>query len=257
MAALLGGCMANGYAKFYTPNASITADDIAARRLAPAPDDPELVHGDDPKVDVPAAQADGYLIVGASSFHGPQASDANAVAQAKVVGADRVLVFGKYMGTSQSVVPITTPTTQTSFTTGSANVFGSGGMATAFGSATTTSYGTQTNYIPVSIDRYDYLAVYLVKVRYLLGANFRNLTNEEAQAAGTVNGVTIVNVVHGSPAADVGLLPGDSIIIADGKAVIDGKQLNEFLMGRQGRSISFTIIRSGKKLSKTVNLATY
>jgi C-terminal processing protease CtpA/Prc len=83
------------------------------------------------------------------------------------------------------------------------------------------------------------------------------LTNEEAQAAGTVNGVTIVNVVHGSPAADVGLLPGDSIIIADGKAVIDGKQLNEFLMGRQGRSISFTIIRSGKKLSKTVNLATY
>lgn len=256
VAALLGGCMANGYTRFYTPNASVTADDIAARRMAPAPEEPELIHGNDPKVDIPAALADSFLIIGASSFHGPQASDANAIAQAKVVGADRVLVFSKFLGTSQSVLPITTPTTQTSFTNGSASVFGTGGMATAFGSATTTTYGTQTNYVPISIDHYDYLAVYLVQVRVVFGAQFRNLNNDEAQTAGTVNGVMITAVVHGSPAADAGLLPGDALIDAGGKAVVDGKSLNEWLKDKQGRAVSLTIVRAGKRLNKTVNLAT-
>jgi hypothetical protein len=256
MAALLSGCMANGYAEFYKPNANFTAEEIATRRLAPPSSDPDLVRGNDPKVDVPAAVAEGYLIIGTSSFNGPQASDANALAQAKVVGADRVLAFGKYARTTEAVVPITTPTMQTFFTTGSANVFGSGGMATAFGSATTTSYGTETSYVPISVDRYDYLAVYLVKARFTFGAIYRDLTSEEAQIAGSVNGVMISAVVHGSPAADAGLLPGDAIVDTDGKPVIDTKQLGAWLRDKQGKSVSVTIVRGGNKLNKTVKLAT-
>lgn len=128
-------------------------------------------------------------------------------------------------------------------------------MATAFGSATTTSYGMQTTYVPISVDRYDYLAVYLVKARFTFGANFRDLTNEEAKAVGSVNGVMVIAVVHGSPAADAGLLPGDAIVDANGKPAVDTRQLGEWLRDRQGKSISVTIVREGKKLNKTVQLA--
>jgi PDZ domain len=255
-AALLSGCMGNGYADFYTANAAVTPQDIAERGLAPAPTDPELVRGSDPKVDLPAAMADGYAVIGSSSFNGPQANDANAVAQAKVVGADRVITFNKYARTAQSVVPITTPTAQTSFSTGSANIVGSAGMATAFGSATTTTYGTDTTYVPISVDRYDYLAVYLVRAKSILGAPCRDLNNEEARATGSVNGAMVVGVVHGSPAAEAGLLPGDAILAVDGQPVIGQKQLGELTRSQQGRTVSILISRAGTKLRKTVNLAT-
>ena len=148
----LAGC--NGYAKYYSPNPSISPEVIAERRIDPPPAEPELVHGGDPKVDIPATLADGYILIGSSSFHGPQANDAGAVAQGKIVGADRVLIFNKYLRTDQGAMPLTTPTVQTSFSTGTATAFGSGGSATAFGSGTTTTYGTETTYIPYSIEKY-------------------------------------------------------------------------------------------------------
>ena len=84
-------------------------------------------------------------------------------------------------------------------------------MATAMGSATTTTYGSQTTVVPISVDRYDFLAVYLVKVRSIFGAQFRNLTATESQQVGTVNGVVLTVVINGTPAASVGFLPGDII----------------------------------------------
>jgi hypothetical protein len=84
----------------------------------PPPAEPELVHGNDPKVDFPAALAEGYILIGSSSFHGRQTGDAGAVAQAKLVGADRVLIFDKYLRTDEGTMPLTTPTVQTSFSTG-------------------------------------------------------------------------------------------------------------------------------------------
>lgn len=250
--ALLGGCAADEYSEFYKPNANVTAGEIADRRLAPPPSEPELVRGEDPSTDVPAAAADGYLIIGSSSFNGAQASDANAMAQAKVVGADRVLTFVKSASAMRSAAPMTTPTAPPSSTSDSANGVGNNGTATAL--AATTSSGTQTSGVPISADHYDYLAVYLVKARFAFGASYRNLSDKEARTVG--KGVMIVAVVHGSPAADAGLLPGDAIVRADRKPVIDTEQLNDRLRDRLGESISLTIVRGGNKLDKTVKLAT-
>ena len=253
----IGGCNGNGYADFYKPNSAISPEDLARRRFAAPPSEPELLHGSDTKGDVAAALAEGYAVVGSSSFEGPQASDASAVAQAKVVGADRVVVFNKYSRTAQGVLPITTPTTQTSFSTGSANAFGNGGMATAFGSATTTTFGTEANYIPISIDRYDFLAVYLVKVKFSLGAGARDLNAQEAQGIGSVNGVVVTSVVYGSPAASAGLVPGDIITEVDGRAIAEHNQFFDRIKELQGKSVSLTVVRATAILKKTVKLATF
>jgi hypothetical protein len=53
---------------------------------------------------------------------------------------------------------LTLPNTSTSVTNGSATVSGAGGFAKLNGSATTTTYGTQTVMMPYNIQRADFSA---------------------------------------------------------------------------------------------------
>jgi membrane-associated protease RseP (regulator of RpoE activity) len=247
VAAILGGCAADDYAEFYKPNTSVTPEEIAQRRLTPAPAEPELVHGNNPDRDIAAALADGYLIIGASSFNRVEANDANAVAQAKTVGADRVLTFDGSARPAQIAGFVAAPTAST---TSGADASGSAGTATAL--ATTTSDGAQSG-DAASAGGSDYLAVYLVKARFAFGASYRNLSGKEARTFG--EGVMIVAVVRGTPAAQAGLLPGDAIVEANGQPVIDTRHLNDRLRNKEGRSISVTIVRGGAKMDKTVRLS--
>lgn len=253
-ALFLAGCAGNPYEKFYQVTPGATPEDIAQRRLAPAPEVPEMLHGSDPKTDVQAQLADGYSVIGISSFHGPQARDRDALKQAESVGADRVLAYSQYTRTTQTEVPITLPTTQTSITNGSATAFGTGGMATAYGTALTTSYGSQTTFVPMSIDQYDFLAVYLVKVRQAFGAFYRNLNPQESQDAGSVNGVVLTVVVHGSSAATAGFLPGDLVRTVDGSPVADVQEFNTYLKQKQGQRVTITVKRNGRTIDLPLTL---
>ncbi len=66
----------------------------------------------------------------------------------------------------------------------------------------------------MSVYRFYFLAVYLVKVKYAFGAQYRNLNATESQQVGTVNGVVLTTVVHVACAA-AGFLPGDIVLKAD------------------------------------------
>ena len=65
----------------------------------------------------------------------------------------------------------------------------------------------------MSVDRYDFFAVYLVKLKFAFGAQYRNINTDESQKIGSVNGIIITTVVHGSPAAAAGVA-GDIVINA-------------------------------------------
>lgn len=197
----LAGC-ATGYEKFYQPNPSATPAAVAAHRAAPAPAQPILDHtgltGDallQPYV------AQGYGVIGYSSFNGGGGqSDKGALDQGRKVGADLVVISNpSYTGTRSTVIPIVTPTTSTSYSTGTATAYGSGGTATAYGTSTTTTYGTQTNFIPMHVDRFDYLAVYFVKMRARLGAFVHDLSPEQRQELQSNHGVAVINIVNASP----------------------------------------------------------
>ncbi len=253
LALLLAGCAGNPYNQFYQPAPGL--QDLAQRRTAPAPELPELYRGNDPNSDISAAAADGYIVIGSSNYNGPNASDSKALEQGKRVGADRILVYGKYAGTVQTAVPLTIPTTQTSTSNGNATVFGNGGMATINGSSVTTTYGSQTTFVPMSVNRYDFLAIYFVRVKHAFGAQTRNLNAQESQQVGTVNGAVLTAIVRASPAAASGFLPGDIIMKVDGQPVIDWTQFSSRVKQLQGRRVTISIIRGGKKIELPVTLA--
>lgn len=253
---LTAGC-ASGYRQFYQTAPWATPEAIAKVRSAPPPKTPALNHGGgDPRNMVDAYARQGYVLIGYSSFNGGRtADDDDAVAQGEKVGADVVVVIDpKYTGSVTSSVPITTPTTNTSYTTGSATAYGPGGVATAYGNATTTTYGTQTSYVPLTVNRYDYAALYFVKKHYIFGVNYRNPNDDERRQLQSNKGVYVMSVVMDTPAFRADILPGDIIVAIDGTPVYGQQSCSDLLEQRRDRTIDVSILRSGQTLQKSVSL---
>jgi hypothetical protein len=252
----LVGCATNGYQEFYTSRPGTTPEVIAATRAAPPSAVPQVAHapGFDGVADAYARK--GYAAIGASSFSsGHNERDGNAIDQAKQIGADLVVIIDpKFAGSQTTSIPITTPTTSTSYTNGSATAFGAAGTVTAFGNATTTTYGSETTYVPMTVNRYDYGALYFVRRRYSLGANFRDLNDDERRQLQTNRGAYINLVVDGSPAYESDILPGDVIVAVNGHAVNGSAGLSDLLRPNGGHTVQFTIIRQGKLISKSASL---
>jgi serine protease Do len=77
-----------------------------------------------------------------------------------------------------------------------------------------------------------------------------------ARVYGVNSGVTISNVVAGSPAEQAGLKVGDTITSVDGKPVKNGDELVGDIAGRKpGAKVSLGLIRNGKKQDTTVTVA--
>jgi S1-C subfamily serine protease len=125
---------------------------------------------------------------------------------------------------------------------------------TAYGSGTTTTYGTSTTYVPVTVHRSDYGALYFVKIRFGLGIVFRDLNNDERQELQTNKGVVVRVVVDGTPAFDADILVGDVITAVDGTGVAGVQTFRELLAERQGKLVSLSIVRRGQRIEKTVPL---
>jgi len=254
---LLTGC-ANGYQEYYKPTTGATAERIRETRLAPPPVLPvvERAAKGDPAL-VNAYLKRGYVPIGHSAFSsGRSVSENNAIEQAKAVGADLVLVFDpKFVSSTTTNIPITTPTATTSYTTGTATVYGARGATTAIGNATTTTYGSTTNYVPITVNRSDYGAIYFVKQRFILGVFTRDLSDDERLALQSNKGVVISTVVDGSPAFEADLLVGDIITSIDGQPVSTVASFNTVSRGlEKSKTVPVTFVRTGRTLEKQVKL---
>lgn len=247
----LTGC-ASGFQSFYRPMG--TPEQIQKLRDSAPSGTPELRHGS-PPVDqaILAANRQGYWVMGYSSFNGAHGSDAAALAEGSRVGADLVLVFDpQYTGTRSGAVPLTTPTSQTTYYNGTATAYGAGGSVTAYGSGTATTYGTSTTYIPFHVDRYNFLAVYLFKLHVHTGFVSRPITDAQRQALGSNYGIYIATVVDGSPAFQAGVLPGDIVTAVDGHpiGISDHDPGIAYLQAHYGEPLTFTVFRNGTYLTK-------
>jgi S1-C subfamily serine protease len=77
----------------------------------------------------------------------------------------------------------------------------------------------------------------------------RPLPPRLATQVGRDQGVEIVDVVHGSPAADAGLRPGDILLDADGEPLADVGDLQRLMTGESiGRELTVRLDRGGKLL---------
>ena len=255
--AVLAGCV-SGYKQFYQPAQGATLEAVAARRAGPPPSVP-IVERSQPgngQAILDAYAKRGYVMIGNSAFNsGMSESEDSAVRQGKEVGADLVLILNpRYTGSVTSSIPITTPTTTTSYSSGSATAYGAGGPVTAYGTGTTTAYGTTTNYVPLTVHRSDYGAVFFVKQRFSLGIFTRDLNDTERQELQSNKGASVRLVVDGTPAFEADILVGDVITAIDGKPVTSAKDIHGLLSERAGKLIVVSIARRGKQIEKPVQL---
>jgi len=255
---VLAGC-ASGYKQFYQPASGATLEAITARRPSPPPAIPivERSRLGDTQTILDAYARRGYVMIGHAMFNsGRPESEDSAVRQAQEVGADLVLILNpKYTGSVTSTIPITTPTSTTSYSTGSATAYGPGGAVTAYGTGTTTTYGSTTNYVPFTVHRSDYGAVFFVKQRFGLGLFTRDLTDAERREFQSNKGAAVRSVVDGTPAFDADILVGDVITTVDGVVVSNAKTFNELLRERAGKRVSILIVRRGQYIEKSVQLS--
>lgn len=260
LATLLAGC-ASGYSTFYRPMDGATPEAIATLRAAPPPAIPlvERAAPAEPDVVFSAYAKRGFAAIGHSMFNsGRSESEAAAVKQGQAVGADLVLVLNpQYTGTVTANIPITTPTSTTSYTSGSATAFGPAGSVTAFGNSTTTTYGTQTTNMAVPIHRSDYGAVYFVKQKFQLGAFVRDLENAERQAIQSNQGVVVHTIVDGTPAFHADILPGDIILSMDGERVPNQERFGPMTRARAGQEVEISLLRNNAPVVKRVRLAPF
>jgi tetratricopeptide (TPR) repeat protein len=156
--------MTGGYGQFYQPHAD---------KQFPPTEHVQLFQYSKEALDNLAQN--GYLVIGSSSFNGPDQSNYTAINQAKKVGADIVLLNSKYTGTAHGSLSLPEyhapqTTTVTTHESGHINIYGAGGSAHGNFSGSSNSYITSPGYttyknVPFSIDRYDHLAVFLRKER--------------------------------------------------------------------------------------------
>lgn len=107
-------------------------------------------------------EAEGYKIIGVSDFEGPEEDAAKlALEHGKSLGACRVFLESKFLGATQALIPIVTPTTSRSYHSGTVYGPGLGAMATYHGQATT--YGTTTSMMPTTFRQFRYTAIYAIR----------------------------------------------------------------------------------------------
>ena len=197
----------------------------------------------------------GYVPVGSSSFVGPAQAASGAITQAKKVGAEIVVLYSKYQSTATGAIPITTPTQQTSFTSGTVNAFGSAGFGTGTYQGTTTTYGSQTTYVPFSVDRYDQAALYFAPAeRKGLGVQFAAMTDQQKQQAATNQGVAVVSVRKESPAFRADILPGDIVLTVGGQSTYDGPSAVRAIAAATASETEVVLFRNGQRLSKKLTI---
>jgi PDZ domain len=259
---LVAGCVSIGgsednYAKFYTPASGIGPSNIAEMRSAPAPVSPQVVHVANWDSNIANIyERQGYVLIGYSGFtSGRSESDEDAINQGIAVGADLVVILSpEYQGTVTAGVPITTPNTTTSYSSGNATAYGAGAPVTAYGNSTTTTYGSSTSVLPITVQRSAYGAGYFVKKRYRFGIWGRDLTDGERQQLQTNRGVYVTTVVDNTPAYNADVLPGDVILAINGQAPNGVDALTDFINADRGQTVELTIFRAGKILSKRVSI---
>lgn len=179
----------------------------------------------------------------------------NALTQAKAVQAELVLVYSKYTGTRSGVMPLTLPDTQTSTTTLSGSAYGSGGYGSFYGTANTTTYGSKTMYMPYSVDRYDCLATYWIKMKPpIFGVYVRDLTPEIRQSIGSNKGLLVNAVVKNSPAFRADILKGDILRKIGDVELYDPASFREIVAKFAGQKVMVDILRDGKELQKEIQL---
>ncbi len=194
---------------------------------SPTSIEPEkLVGSGNPEDDVAAEAAEGYELIGYSSYDGPRVDRFSENWQAKKVGASRVLAESKFSGASQ---------------TG------------AIGGTTFTRRSAVSFSIPILAAHYDQTILFFAKTPHLgAGVYTQALKPSDQAALGTNKGVKVAGVIRGSPGFAAEVLPGDVILSVNGTAVYDPDSFDAAVRSAYGSTASLAVARNGASITKNL-----
>jgi hypothetical protein len=241
-----GELRANDWEKYYHPVGNIS-------ETIPSNIDPEVIQScGDTQKDAEDLFRRGFVPIGFTSFNTANNKTQDALRLAKKLQA-RYIVICVNMSSSHTVsVPLTLPQTTTSVNNGNVSAFGAGGSVSGSYSGTTTTYGSQTTYIPMTISRFNKGAMYFREIpRRGIGVYTRSLTNDEMIGLGTRHAIAVRFVRDGSPADKADLLPGDIITKING-AQFDADMLRDVERGTQ--PFTLHIVRAGQSLDISLTI---
>jgi hypothetical protein len=244
---------ATDWEKFYTAVPGGSLEPIAS----PSPPVVEAIGSSDIRRIEADAYINGFAVIGYSSFNSSNANTKDAVRLATKLKAARVLIGTNLTSSETASIPITTPTYNTSTTSGSVNASGTGGTAYGTYNGTTTTTGSVTNYIPIQVNRFDKIAVFLKELpRRGIGIFCREMTDEERSRVGTNRAMMVIVTRRGSPAFNADLMANDLITQVDGQPF--GPDEFKLLLGRAAKGevaqAKFSILRAGEKREITVSI---
>ncbi|MBS1766174.1 MAG: PDZ domain-containing protein [Acidobacteria bacterium] len=258
--ALVGCARPNPYADFYHLNPAVPAY-LDPKIYEASPEQATIYsYSDDRAKDDRAMMENGFVLLGYSSFNGgARAASQSAIqAQAKIVGASVVLTTSQFTNSVSGSIPYTVQNPSqmvVTNTTGTANAYGSGGWASGSYQGTSTTWipgGTATNYIPYTIQRYDFFASYWIKRQFHFGAYTADLTPELRARIQRNQGVVVTLIVKGTPAYYANLLVGDIIVRLNGHDVSDARSFNDMVTGYEGQSVALDLVRGSG--TQTLNI---
>jgi hypothetical protein len=240
--AILAGC-ANPYADFYHS----TIDTKTLKSYVPSSAPLVIYTTNDFRKDTDALILRSFAPIGNSSFNAGSnaASERQLRSQAEAVHAQVVLISSHYTHMVTGAVPLVLPQTSTTYVSGS------------FGTATATTYGTETTMMPYSVQRSDFGAVYFVKVRQRVGIIAAPLDEVTRKRIDTNSGVSVRLVVEGSPAFVADIFPGDILLSINSDRVQSTEQYVQLLNQHEGQTATLHLNRDGHAIDKTIRIASY
>jgi hypothetical protein len=182
---------------------------------------------------------DGYDLMGHSNFTGPYTSPNLALQHAKSIKADMVLLYDRQINDSSRATIIKKAREKAR----KANRIKETGNLTEIEI-------NDDDLVDENV-KYEINATYWVKLpKPTFGAHFIKLNSDIE----SVNGVQIIAVVKGSPAAIAGILRNDSIISIAQQSVNNPEDLIGAIRKNKGKLIEVGYIRGGKQSKVNVKL---
>lgn len=246
----------------YRANFNSTLDRLplwTQSRLAPSSEKPRLVETDDIKTENVRQFEKGYVMIGYSKFDAPGQISDLALKEAKMVGADVVLVEKKFSKTLTEIASITNwpPNETTEIREEGRSTGGKEGDKTITRrTEITTSKGPETVYVPKQVDYFDHSATYWRKMdRPIFGALVQELSDEQKERLQSNRGLSVKAVMTGSPAYQTDLLKGDIITEINGKPVSGIANFYQDLSTFAGKKITLSVLRGKTTTTHQVTLA--
>ena len=187
--------------------------------MIPATTDPEIIGSTgDVEQDQDAMWRKGFVAIGYTSFNTSNNKIDDGLRLAKKLHAKYLIVSVNLTSSHTSAVPLTLPTSTTSYSNGTVSGNVNGSYASGMYNGTTTTYGSQTTYIPITINRFEKTAIYFEESPKLgTGIRARELTSQEVSAFETRRAFAVRFVRDGSPAFNADILPGDIVLQVNGQ----------------------------------------